>query len=27
MLYSSSRQNQYICTPKRAFQKATPRWL
>jgi hypothetical protein len=27
MLYSSNRQHQYICTPKRAFQKATPRWL
>ncbi len=27
MLYSSSRQNQYISTPKRAFQKATPTWL
>jgi hypothetical protein len=27
MLYSSSRQSPYICTPKRAFQKAPPRWL
>jgi hypothetical protein len=27
MLYSSSKQHQYISTPKRAFQKATPTWL